>query len=163
MKMMVMMNLSYNLIFLLALLPSLASSAILGRQRREFPNQRSIKVMNMGKRRIDIFWMNTQDGSLVTQSEGGEGYAYGADTSILSYIGHRFKIVEMPGKKSQTCVHDECRFAYFTVQESEGQGKTFLTTCYHVFFLLSINIKFSILTYFALTLFVWLECRSCVK
>jgi hypothetical protein len=116
---------------LLLLTPPLVSSAVLGKQRHDMPNQRFIMVKNLSGRRVDVFWINTleprgPDGKyeLRSNSENGQGYPYGGDTALQSYIGHEFEIQEMPAKSSGKCLHeDQCRTGYFKVNDEEDQGE----------------------------------------
>lgn len=86
---------------------------------------------NNSGRRVDVLWMNTlepkgPDGKFLLQSnsENGEGYAYGADAGISSYIGHAFEVQEMPAKSTGKCFNEiKCRSGYFKVNQEEDQGK----------------------------------------
>jgi hypothetical protein len=118
--------------FLLSVVtPSLVSSAALGKRSHDSPNQRSIVVKNQSGRRLDLLWINTieppgPDGKfkLQSNSENGEGYAYGSDQGISSYIGHEFRVQEMPAKSTGKCLENKkCRTGYFKVNEEEDQGE----------------------------------------
>lgn len=102
----------------------LVQSAALGRARRENPNQRNILFVNKSGRRVDVLWINraTDPVTYRTNSENGEGYPYGASQGINSYLSHEFQVREMPSKKSGKCLSDECRTAYFQVNDQEGQS-----------------------------------------
>jgi hypothetical protein len=108
------------------LFADLVECAALGRSRRRTDSQRSIRFRNQSGRRTDIFWVNTfkEPNEFVTQSIDGEGYLYGADTSISSFIGHEFEVREQPSKKTGRCVYDECRKARFKVNDQENQEIT---------------------------------------
>ncbi|KAG7359632.1 hypothetical protein IV203_034730 [Nitzschia inconspicua] len=97
--------------------------AILGRsQKSANENQRSFHFHNKSGRRVDVLWVNVHKtpNEFVSQN-GGEGYPFGGDTSVLSYIGHEFEILEMPSKKTKKCLFEECRKARFTVNDQENQ------------------------------------------
>lgn len=107
--------------------------AMLGRTRHVVPNQRSISFRNWSGRRVDVEWVNVNAKPETYHSQnGGEGYPYGGETFILSYIGHTFQVKEMPAKKTGRCLYDECRTVRFTVNDQENQvfivGKSFEVT-----------------------------------
>jgi hypothetical protein len=119
------------LLLLLLSAPSLVSSAALGKYRHEVPNQRSIMFKNHSGRRVDVLWINVfeepdEDGKqlLVSNSDKGEGYAYGSEQGITSYIGHEFEVQEMPAKSTGKCLGDECRTGYFKVNDEEDQSES---------------------------------------
>jgi hypothetical protein len=114
----------------------LVSSAALGKSRHEAPNQRSVFVRNQSGRRVDIFWINNfkSPTTYSTNSENGEGYPYGGETAMLSYVGHEFEIREMPRKSTGTCdVEDACAKAYFKVNDQEKQGKEYIYLSIYIY------------------------------
>jgi hypothetical protein len=104
---------------------ALVSSAALGKSRHENPTQRSVFVRNLSGRRFDIFWINNFSSPVtyVSNSEKEEGYPFGGETAMLSYVGHEFEVREMPRKSTGTCHQEECAKAYFKVNDQENQGK----------------------------------------
>jgi hypothetical protein len=96
---------------------------MLGRVRRDLETQRSIFFQNNSGRRVDVMWVNVHANPETFHSQnGGEGYAYGGDTHILSYVGHTFEVRELPSKKTGKCRYDdECQKARFTVNDQENQ------------------------------------------
>mmetsp|Transcript_5811 Transcript_5811/g.14170 ORF Transcript_5811/g.14170 Transcript_5811/m.14170 type:complete len:466 (+) Transcript_5811:225-1622(+) len=99
--------------------------AMLGRSRREMATQRGVYVQNNSGRRIDVLWVNVHaDPETLHSQNGGEGYAYGGDQHILSYVGHTFEVQELPSKKTGKCQQIECRKARFTVNDQENQHFT---------------------------------------
>eukprot|EP00980_Cylindrotheca_fusiformis_P027441 scaffold20461_cov117-Cylindrotheca_fusiformis.AAC.4 len=111
-----------------------ANGHIFGQKGRNTnPSQRSVKVKNESGRKIDVFWVNNLKRGVpetfVSQSEDGDGYSYGADAGILSYVGHMFEIREMPGKKSGKCLEETCWKGRFVVNDEKEQvGKNFVMT-----------------------------------
>lgn len=102
------------------------NAAALGKERRETPNQRTIQLHNQSGRRVDVLWINrsVQPNTFISNSESGEGYPYGAQQGINSYIGHEFEVREMPSKKTGECrIPGDCKKGYFQVNEQEGQRK----------------------------------------
>lgn len=122
------------MLLFLAVFPSLVAGAALGKRRYEQPLQRTVLVKNQSGRRFDVFWINNVNPgvpeSFVTQSEGAEGYPYGGETSILSFIGHAFEIREMPSKKTHECLYGMCRRGRFKVNDQENQGEPVKTCPY---------------------------------
>jgi hypothetical protein len=121
-----MPSLTLFLALVLLLLSVSVQSAILGRNRSSGSSkQRSFFFRNQSGRRVDVLWVNVfkTPNDFVSQNEG-EGYPYGGDTSVLSYIGHTFEIREMPSKKTKSCLNEECRKARFTVNDQENQEIT---------------------------------------
>lgn len=109
---------------ILLLFADRVDAATFGRQgRRRMANQRSFLIRNQSGRRADILWVDTskEPHEFVSQSTDDDGYLYGSDTSISSYIGHEFEIRELPSKKTGRCVYDECRKARFKVNDQENQ------------------------------------------
>ena len=123
----------HYLLLLFCLLPRIyfVGGVIIGLDRpRENESQRSVQVINNSGRRINVYWVNDLDSSkpveLVSQSDDGDGYAYGAETGLQTYVGHTFEIQEMPGKKSKVCTNnnDACWKRRFQVNSEEGQVVT---------------------------------------
>jgi hypothetical protein len=104
---------------------TLVSSAALGKSRHEAPNQRSVSVSNLSGRRVDVFWINDSQTPVtyVSNSDKQEGYPYGGETAMLSYVGHKFEIREMPRKATGMCDQEECAKGYFEVNDQEKQGR----------------------------------------
>lgn len=105
-----------------------ASAHIFGQSgRHENPSQRSVTVQNESGRKVDIFWVNNLKPrvpeTFVSQSEEDDGYSYGADAGIISYVGHTFEIRELPGKISGRCVEETCWKGRFVVNNEEDQSK----------------------------------------
>ena len=117
--------LAVSLILLSIAIPS-SKAHILGQTRRlETVSQRSVEVINKSGRRVDVLWVNSQNPKqeeFVTQSENGDGVAYGAAASINSYVGHTFEVREMPGKNSGKCLEETCWKGRFTVSTEHEQG-----------------------------------------
>jgi hypothetical protein len=103
-------------------LSSIVSAAALGKTKGHADNQRSFHFQNLSGRRVDVLWVNVNKtpNDFVSQN-GGEGYPYGGDTNILSYIGHEFEIRELPSKKTNSCLFEECRKARFKVNDQQNQ------------------------------------------
>jgi hypothetical protein len=102
------------------------NAAAFGKERREAPNQRNIVLYNQSGRRVDAFWINRshEPNTYHSNSDNGEGYPFGAQQAINSYIGHEFEIREMPSKKTGACQDpDNCRKGLFQVNDQEGQSK----------------------------------------
>ena len=147
----VTLRLKWLLLSLLLLLLSFSSSwwvveaSILGTKRHRTPEQRNVMIINNSGRRIDLFWMDTIS-ELPNKKEGGqgdgdddddngnndnyprisqtdqEGIPVGGETSISSYYGHDFEIVELPKQSTGKCLYEECRRGYFQVNLEEDQG-----------------------------------------
>jgi hypothetical protein len=113
-----------HLLWLTISLPSIVHGAALGRSRKTGQNdsQRSFHFLNQSGRRVDLLWVNVfkKPNEFVSQN-GGEGYPYGGDTSVSSFIGHEFEIREMPSKKTEQCLFEECRKARFRVNDQDNQ------------------------------------------
>jgi hypothetical protein len=101
-------------------------SAALGRSRRKTESERGIRFRNQSGRKVELMWVNVfkEPNAFVSQSLDGEGYLYGADTTISSFIGHTFEIQELPGRKTGSCINNECRKVRFTVNDQENQEVT---------------------------------------
>jgi hypothetical protein len=112
------------LLFLTLSLPcTTVHGAALGRSKKSSqPHQRSFHFRNQSGRRVDVLWVNVHKtpNEFVSQNDG-EGYPYGGDTSISSYIGHEFEIREIPSKKTGQCLFDQCRKTRFKVNDQENQ------------------------------------------
>jgi hypothetical protein len=104
------------------------AGAILGEQRlnKVHKSSRSLSVENLSGRKADMFWVNTfQDpeafvGQFIEDGKS-TGCAYGADKSISSYAGHQFEIRELPGKKTGSCVYNECRKVRYKMTDRYDQ------------------------------------------
>jgi hypothetical protein len=111
---------------LLSCTRNFVSSAALGKIRHENESSRSVLIRNKSGGRLDAMWINrfNRDGIVTysTNSDNGEGYAYGASANILSYIGHEFRILEMPGNKTRKCKFEKCQEGHFQVNDQEEQG-----------------------------------------
>ncbi|KAL3768209.1 hypothetical protein ACHAWU_001899 [Discostella pseudostelligera] len=90
-------------------------------QQSTHPSGRSINILNESGRRVEIHWMNPDDGSLVLQTK--PDILAGASQSLSSYIGHTFEVRELPAKKSGVCAGDGdvCRVDHFTVSANQDQ------------------------------------------
>lgn len=87
------------------------------------PSARSINIMNESGRRVEIHWINPDDGSMVLQSTPDD--LNGASLSLNSYAGHNFEVRELPAKKTMECAGEEkqCRIDRFTVKSTQDQGE----------------------------------------
>ena len=105
----------------------ISNAHILGQPRRmEVETQRNLEIINQSGRRVDVFWVNANNPKkeeFVTQTEKGDGVAYGAGASINSYVGHTFEVRELPGKNSGRCLEETCWKGRFTVNAEYEQGK----------------------------------------
>jgi len=79
-------------------------------------------VKNESGAKIDFFWIDPSTKQLAPSTTDG-GVIAGSESSISSYIGHSFEVQELPKKKTNACVYEECRKAYFTVTSNEDQSK----------------------------------------
>lgn len=118
-----------KLLLLLFLPFSFVNGVIKGKD--DFPehdHERSINIVNKSGRRMNVYWVNNIDSTkpeeLVSQSEKGDGYPYGSDAHIKSYVGHTFEIQEMPGKKSKVCQQELCWTRRFQVTSGADQVVT---------------------------------------
>ena len=102
-----------------------SSAAVLGHRRHEIPTQRSIRIKNQTGRRFDVLWINNYVKPTTYHSNNdGEGYQYGAEVHLLSYVGHQFLVKEMPSTKTGKCKIDgNCQTTTFTVNDQEDQSK----------------------------------------
>jgi hypothetical protein len=87
------------------------------------PMARSINIMNESGRRVEIHWINPDDGSMVLQST--PDVLNGASLTLNSYMGHNFEVRELPAKKTMECAGDDkqCRIDRFTVKSTQDQGE----------------------------------------
>lgn len=87
------------------------------------PMARSINIMNESGRRVEVHWINPDDGSMVLQST--PDVLNGASLSLNSYAGHNFEVRELPAKKTMECAGEEkqCRIDRFTVKSTQDQGE----------------------------------------
>ena len=123
------MTMLFAYLSIILLLSPGVKSAALGKDRKEHPTSRSFYVHNESGRRFDVLWIDTihqpppgQPNARVSNN-GGEGYPYGGEVRINSFIGHEFDVVEMPSKKTNKCKYDKCRVVSFEVTAEEDQGK----------------------------------------
>jgi hypothetical protein len=123
-----MKNLLCILSICLALIIGVQAAA-LGKERKENPSARLIDIRNESGRRFDVLWIDSirlpppgQPKARISNNEG-EGYPYGGQANINSYVGHEFEIQEMPSKKTNECMYAECRKATFVVNNEEDQGE----------------------------------------
>lgn len=116
------------LAFLLVLaLPKIA----LGRKRKDGnPLSRSITIINRSGARIDFYWVNPTSGELAESTTEG-GVVHGGDSTVSSYIGHKFEVHEIPKKKTGKCLNKVCQITHFTVTSNEDQSE-----CSHLSLLL---------------------------
>jgi hypothetical protein len=108
-------------------------------QQSTHPSGRSINILNESGRRVEIHWMNPDDGSLVLQTK--PDILAGASQSLSSYVGHTFEVRELPAKKSGVCAGDGdvCRVDHFTVSANQDQSEysclfffVHIISCVHV-------------------------------
>lgn len=106
-------------------------ATILGEKRTDsdHPSARSLGIRNESGRKVDMVWVNkfktpeeyvpqfVEDGVIV-------GCAYGASKSVSSFTGHEFEIREVPSKKTERCVFQECRKVRYTVTDRFAQEVT---------------------------------------
>jgi hypothetical protein len=87
------------------------------------PMARSINIMNESGRRVEIHWINPDDGSMVLQST--PDVLNGASLTLNSYMGHNFEVRELPAKKTMECAGEDkqCRIDRFTVKSTQDQGE----------------------------------------
>jgi hypothetical protein len=92
------------------------------------PQARSINIMNESGRRVEIHWINPDDGSMVLQST--PDVLNGASLTLNSYMGHNFEVRELPAKKTMECAGDDkqCRIDRFTVKSTQDQGELLNTS-----------------------------------
>ncbi|KAL3773812.1 hypothetical protein ACHAW5_004105 [Stephanodiscus triporus] len=85
------------------------------------PSARSINIMNESGRRVEVHWINPDDGSFVLQST--PDILNGASLNLNSYVGHNFEVRELPGKKTGVCAGEDqtCRVDRFTVKSTHDQ------------------------------------------
>lgn len=116
------------ILVLLAAVIEVDAGAVMGKIRsgNSNPNSRSLNIENQSGRKVDLYWVNmfekpekfvpqfVEDGVSV-------GCSYGADKSISSYVGHTFEIRELPSKKTEACIFDECRKVRYTVRDRQEQ------------------------------------------
>lgn len=92
---------------------------------------RHLQIVNESGRRVDAFWVNSDTGELVRQTEP---FIYnGGSLPLQSYVGHTFELRELPSSKTGKCgdPDDEvtigiCRMGTFTVNENDLQSKCFV-------------------------------------
>ncbi len=84
---------------------------------------RSINIINESGRRVEIHWINPDDGSFVLQST--PDILNGASMSLNSFVGHRFQVRELPAKKTGVCAGEDqtCRIDHFTVNSNNDQSE----------------------------------------
>ncbi|KAL3773810.1 hypothetical protein ACHAW5_004103 [Stephanodiscus triporus] len=77
--------------------------------------------MNESGRRVEVHWINPDDGSFVLQST--PDILNGASLNLNSYVGHNFEVRELPGKKTGVCAGEDqtCRVDRFTVKSTHDQ------------------------------------------
>ncbi|KAL3816610.1 hypothetical protein ACHAXA_000734 [Cyclostephanos tholiformis] len=85
------------------------------------PKSRGINIMNESGRRVEIYWINPDNGSMVLQST--PDILNGASMSLNSFVGHYFEVRELPGKKTGVCGGEDqtCRVDHFTVKTTQDQ------------------------------------------
>jgi hypothetical protein len=87
------------------------------------PSPRSINIVNESGRRVEIHWINPDNGSFVLQST--PDILNGASFSLNSFVGHRFQVRELPAKKTGVCGGEDktCRIDHFTVNSNQDQSE----------------------------------------
>jgi hypothetical protein len=85
---------------------------------------RSISIMNESGRRVEVHWINPDNGSMVLQST--PDILNGASMSLNSFVGHNFEVRELPAKKTGVCGGEDetCRVDHFTVKATQDQGES---------------------------------------
>jgi len=81
--------------------------------------QRNIMVFNDSGRDVEIFWVHPHTKDLTVMTEGG--LMAGADMPLSSYVGHTFKVHELPNRNTGACTFKECRKTQFIVTQHNDQ------------------------------------------
>ena len=97
----------------LCLLPEALSAS--GTKRS---NERGISIRNASKTRVEIRWVNQDNGE--THLMSTPDVAPGADFTLNSFVGHQFLIQELPGKNGR-CKAKPCRKLDLIVSENDEQ------------------------------------------
>ena len=106
-------------LFALLALAVVVDSAPL-RRKDGNPLSRSMRVRNESGVKLDIFWIHPTTRELAASHTSGDGIVFGAESGILSYVGHEFEVREMPNKHGK-CHDTECRKTYFACNDNEDQ------------------------------------------
>uniref|UniRef100_A0A7S0KAA4 Fe2OG dioxygenase domain-containing protein n=1 Tax=Leptocylindrus aporus TaxID=1398097 RepID=A0A7S0KAA4_9STRA len=82
---------------------------------------RSIQFVNRSGHRVEVHWINPDNGQLILQSN--PFIYHGATLSLNSYVGHTFQLREMPSKNSGVCggSDQQCRIDTVTVTDNHQQ------------------------------------------
>ena len=85
---------------------------------------RSITIVNESGRRVEVNWINPDDGELVLQSE--PDVLHGASFDLNSFVGHDFEVRELAVRKTGVCAGEgrTCRVDRFTVNSNHDQGES---------------------------------------
>ena len=85
---------------------------------------RSISIVNESGHRVQVHWIDPDDGELVPQIE--PDLLNGASFNLNSYVGHNFEVRELPAKKTGVCAGEDqnCGVDYFTVNSNHDQGES---------------------------------------
>ncbi len=107
------------LVFLLSLIILLTSPLV---QAADDDSQ-FILIKNESGRRVEIYWIDPDDGEAVMQSD--PEILDGTSLDLNSFVGHNFEVRELPAKKTGVCggEDDTCRVDYFTVNPNNDQGE----------------------------------------
>jgi hypothetical protein len=108
------------LYFLLSLIIRLTSPLV---RADDDDHSRGLLIMNESGRRVEIYWIDPDDGEAVLQSD--PEIMDGTSLDLNSFVGHDFEVRELPAKSSGVCGGEDetCRVDYFTVNPNNDQGE----------------------------------------
>lgn len=94
------------------------------RAAAEDDESRSITIVNESGRRVEINWINPEDGKLELQSD--PDVLHGATFDLNSFVGHDFEVRELAVRKTGVCAGEgqTCRVDHFTVNSNQDQGES---------------------------------------
>ena len=94
------------------------------RAAAEDDESRSITIVNESGRRVEINWINPEDGKLALQSD--PDVLHGATFDLNSFVGHDFEVRELAVRKTGVCAGEgqTCRVDHFTVNSNQDQGES---------------------------------------
>ena len=94
------------------------------RAAAEDDESRSITIVNESGRRVEINWINPEDGELELQSD--PDVLHGATFDLNSFVGHDFEVRELAVRKTGVCAGEgqTCRVDHFTVNSNQDQGES---------------------------------------
>ena len=121
------------LLLLLLLQAFTMTVVVVTSQKTQHPTARSINILNESGRRVDIHWVNPDNGEMVLQTN--PDILAGASQSLSSYVGHTFEVRELPAKKSGVCAGDGevCRVDHFTVSSNNDQSECCIYYYYYLY------------------------------